>query len=78
MNRPVWIVGLHMDARKGKPAEQDIKYVRAATQAGAVRCAKYNSMLPLRARAWARVATPKELGCVPVAGAAIDVGADRG
>lgn len=67
MNRPIWVVMLSVDARKGRKAEQDIKYVRAATQAGAVKCAKFHSALPARSFAHARIATPKDLGCVPSA-----------
>ncbi len=63
--RPVWVVSLFIDKKGQQPARSDIKYVRAATQAGAVRCAKANSLLPLKCRAAARIATPQDLGCVP-------------
>ena len=64
--RPVWVVTLSTDKRRGKPSEVDIKYIRSATQGGAVKCAKFHSTLPTRCFAHARIATPKDLGCVPV------------
>jgi hypothetical protein len=70
MSRPVWVVVLSTEKRMGKPADRDIKYVRAATQAGAVKCAKFHSTLPARCFANAHIASPQELGCVPTQGLA--------
>lgn len=70
LERPIWLITLWIDKRKGKPADRDVKYVRAATQAGAVRCARFHSMLPRRANAFARLATPQDLGCKPTQAAA--------
>ena len=63
MNRPTWIVELIAAKKGSKPEQRDVKYVRAATEAGAKRTAQAHSLLPLRASCYARIATPQDLGC---------------
>lgn len=66
MDEPrIWVVTLIAKKRGEKKERRDTKYVRATTQEGAVRTAKAHSMLPLNASAYARHATPQDLGCVP-------------
>jgi hypothetical protein len=53
--------------RQHQTRNDDTKYVRAASEAGAIRTAKANSMLPLNAAVIeVRRATPADLGCVEV------------
>lgn len=60
VGKVAWVVKLSFGR------ETDFKYVRAQTEGGAIRVAKHHSRLPSRADAYARVATWKDLGCVPV------------
>ena len=61
--RPVWVVRLRQHMTK----VEDTKYVRAATQEGAIRCAKANSQLPTNAQVVeVRHATPQDLECTAV------------
>jgi hypothetical protein len=61
MPRPIWVVRL----QQHQTHKTDTKYVRAATQDGAIRCAKANSMLPMNAQVIeVRHATPQDLECV--------------
>jgi len=64
--KPVWVVTLRTRKRRGKPAEHDVKYVRAADSNGAIRCARFWSMLPRSAYASARLASPVDLGATRV------------
>lgn len=66
VDRPVWVVELWWDCgRTLTKRKKDTKYVRAASEAGAIRTAKAHSMLPINCSASARHATPQDLGCVP-------------
>lgn len=67
-DKPVWVVELVGRNRSLFKPERDTKYVRARTIEGAIRCAKFYSWMKGAdaAIAYARRATPKDLGCVEV------------
>jgi len=67
--KPVWVVELVGRNRSLFKPDRDTKYVRARTAEGAIRCAKFYSWMPGAdfASAYARLATPRDLGCVEVA-----------
>lgn len=64
----VWVVYLISNKREGrkKIEQRDTKIVRAKTEAGAIKTARYFSHLKGRMSARARLATPIDLGCVPM------------
>lgn len=63
----IWVVELVEQRGSRMKQERDTKYVRAKTEEGAIRCARFHSMLPDSASAYARLATPQDLGCVEAA-----------
>lgn len=62
----VWVVHLSMTRRVNRRTVRDseTKIVRARQKSGAIRCARHHSFMPARAQADARLATPRDLGCV--------------
>lgn len=61
----VWVVVLSQRDRGRKRGRVDRKFVRARTQQGAVATARENSFMDKIVNAYARLATPADLGCVP-------------
>lgn len=64
--KPVWVVELVARRSLRIKQERDTKYVRAMTREGAIRCARFYSWMrdAKCASAYARLATPADLGCV--------------
>ena len=59
-DKKVWVVRL---VGPGKKPRRDTKYVRASTEQGAIRTARYFSSMKRVSWAFAELATPKDLGC---------------
>lgn len=63
-----WVVILtwrdHTVASRSQRDRRDTKYVGARTMDGALRTARHYSHAPRHAGAYARLATPSDLGCV--------------
>lgn len=60
-----WVVNLMAFGRRSKLQASEKKYVRAKTEAGAIRTARHYSFMPAGAHASARLAHPvRDLECV--------------
>ena len=62
--RPTWVVTL-ICGRGGMKNLSDVKYVRASSESRAIQTAKDNCYLPSISQVFARIATPRDLGCTP-------------
>lgn len=67
MNRPIWTVTMSAPGKRAFSRERWSMYVRAATEEGARRTALANAFTKGARAEGARISTPQELGCVPVA-----------
>jgi len=63
----IWVVELIEQRGSRMKRDRDTKYVRARSEEGAIRCARFHLTLPDSASAYARLATPQDLGCVRAA-----------